>query len=265
MGGLLSYTRLRQRTGAKSGTKGAEPLAAYTGQMPTDPLSTNHLPMSDDFDRHSYENVFSRLAPLNVTYPIPWGEYVGAWIALSYRFYSCAEYSDSFTESLQTHGGTAQALERYRQERDLYNFFVSGLSAIESFYYGLFAIASMLDSNNFPIQTAAAKKSITPGRVVEKFLARFEDENVTITMQDLLNDQKYREWNDRRNILAHRITPGRRMSITVTMGTDDSDYGPLRWGEIYLDERTTPSRRRWLAETLRHLLSAADTFTATRF
>jgi hypothetical protein len=236
----------------------------YTGQMPTDPLSTNHLPMPDDFDRDSYENVFSRLAPLNLTYPIPWGEYAGAWIALSYRFYSCAEYSDSFTESLQTHGGTAQALECYRQERDLYNFFVSGLSAIESFYYGLFAVASMLDSNTFPVQTDEGKRT-KPEGVVRRFLARFPNENVTTTMQNLLADKAYKEWNDRRNILAHRNTPGRLMSIRVTMGRVDANYGPLRWGEIDLDERTTPSRRQWLAETLRDLLSAADTFTANHF
>ena len=230
--------------------------------MPTDPLSTNHLRMPADFERDSYENVHSRLSPLHASYPVRWAEYAGAWIAISNRFYSCTEYDESFTESLRTHGGTAQALERYRQERDLYNFFVSGLSAIESFYYGMFAIASMLDSNNFPVENDAYRKRIQPRHVAKKFCARFQNENITTTMQNVLADQTYEEWKDRRNLLAHRITPGRLMSVTVG-GTPE--YGPLRWGEMHLDELTTPSRRQWLAATLRDLLSAADTYTANHF
>lgn len=59
--------------------------------------------------------------------------------------------SPSRSKYMEAYGGAPPEPERYRQERDLFGFFVSGLSAIESTNYGLFAIASMLDPNRFRI------------------------------------------------------------------------------------------------------------------
>jgi len=112
--------------------------------MPTNPLSTIHLPMPDDFDLVAYERIASRIAPLHEVHPDSWPEYAGGWSAIGFRFYACAEYDESFARSFRQHGGSPPPPERYGQERDLYGFFVSGLSVIETFGYGLFAVASML-------------------------------------------------------------------------------------------------------------------------
>src|SRR5215212_7163403 len=87
---------------------------------------------------------------------------LGGWSAIGYRFYACAEYDESFSSSFRQHPGLPPALERYGQERDLYGFFVSGLSVIESFFYGLYAIASMLRSDRFSILTDDEKRKIGP-------------------------------------------------------------------------------------------------------
>jgi hypothetical protein len=47
-------------------------------------------------------------------------------------------------------------------KRDLYGFFVSGLSVIEGFCYALYAIAAMLRSDRFPITTDENKKNVHP-------------------------------------------------------------------------------------------------------
>jgi hypothetical protein len=130
--------------------------------MPTDPLSTMGLPMPDDFDISSYESIASGLAPLHSTYTVAWPDYASGWVALGYRFRACAEYDESFVESFRQHGGSLPPLERHGQERDLFGFFVCGLSVVESFCYGLFAIASMLRSDRFPIQTDDEKRRIKP-------------------------------------------------------------------------------------------------------
>jgi hypothetical protein len=96
------------------------------------------------------------------TKPIPGTEYLGAWIALSYRFLAIAGYDEAFTNSVRTHGDGPPEPERYYQEWDLYGFFVSGLSVIESFCYGLFAIALLMDATKFPTATEKAKKKINP-------------------------------------------------------------------------------------------------------
>jgi hypothetical protein len=228
--------------------------------MPTGPLSTTGLPMPEDLEISSYESIASRLAPLHSTYPVAWPEYAGGWVALGYRFRACAEYDESFVESLRQHGGYPPPAERHGQERDLYGFFVSGLSAVECFCYGLFAIASMLRSDRFPIQTDDEKRAINPQMVTDKFASVFPGEPVTQELSVLMGDQNYREWKDIRNMLAHRASPGRHHSITVPPGRDTS-----AWGNLILDEHVTADRRRWLAGTLRSLLRATATFTAPRF
>jgi hypothetical protein len=147
--------------------------------MPTNSLSTIHLPMPDDFDIASYESVASRIAPLHEVHSDSWPEYAGGWSAIGYRFYACAEYDESFGRSFLRHGGSPSSLERHGQERDLYGFFVTGLSVIESFCYGLYSIAAMLRSDRFPITTNENKKNVEPNMVAAKFASVYPQEPVT--------------------------------------------------------------------------------------
>jgi hypothetical protein len=120
--------------------------------MPTPPISTTGLRMPDDFEYEAYEAVYRRIAPLNESYSLRWPEWSGAWAGVAYRFCACAEYSEAFTRSIRRHGAApTESVERYRQERDLFGFFVNGLAAVENTCYALFAIASMLNPASFPL------------------------------------------------------------------------------------------------------------------
>ena len=141
---------------------------------------------------------------------------------------------------------------------------MSGFSVIENFCYGLYAIAAMLRSDRFPITTDDNKKNVHPKVVADKFAGVFRDEPVTQKLSALMGDQNYGTWKDMRNVLAHRASPGRHHSITLTVGRE-AEHGPSLWRNSRLDEQVTVDGRRWLASTLRSLLHTAGNFTTTRF
>ncbi len=226
--------------------------------MPTPPVSTMFLEMPNDFEHGFYNAVHSRIGPLHERYQPQWIEYVDAWCAVAYRFRACAEYDEAFTQSIQTDDAPPQP-ERYYQERDLFGFFVTGLSVIESTCYGLYAIASMLDDVYFPIKKAGHKKAISPESTANRFRTTFPTEDLSRALNRMVNSQEYEDWKEVRNILAHRGSPGR--SIRRTAGSGGT-YGDSLWlNRIPLDSSTTSSRRAWLAGTLQTIFSEADSFT----
>ena len=222
--------------------------------------SANGLRMPDDFETVSYKAVRSRIDPFNTKYPTQWPEYIGAWIAITYRFYACTEYDRAFTKSVRKYGTSLQDPERYYQERDLFGFFVNGLAAVESTYYGLFAIASMLDAVNFPIATDEEKRVITTKRTAEKFCDVFPKESISMALEDLIGEQAYKDWGEQRNILAHRQSPGR------THFVGGASHGTSLWSKgITIDASTTFTRRSWLASEMQTLLREAESFTSKYF
>jgi hypothetical protein len=135
--------------------------------------------MPDDFEYASYEAVHSRIAPLHESHQPQWIEYATAWSAVANHFRACAEYDEAFTKSIQTHGDAPRQPKRYYQERNLFGFFVTGLSAIEATCYGLFAIASMLDDVSFPIKAPKNKRAINPEKTADRFRTAFPKEDLS--------------------------------------------------------------------------------------
>src|SRR5437763_13200806 len=114
-------------------------------------LITVGLEMPQDFPTDPYNAVHDSINSWPNRPDVPWLEYALAWNAVAYRFQALADHCDTFTASVNRAGGAPSMSERYVQERELFNFFSNGLAAIESFFYGLYAIASMLDPAKFPM------------------------------------------------------------------------------------------------------------------
>jgi hypothetical protein len=154
----------------------------------------------------------------------------------------------------------------YIQQRELFGFFVVGLSTVESLCYGLFAVGSILDTQQFPIATPKDLRKINIESTTRKFVAVFPNEVVTSALQQLIDSQEFKDWSEIRHVLIHRGLPGRIIRLTVGGGKPlhgGTTWGQGAWGQgISIDENTTAFRRRWLAETVRGLLDAADTFTS---
>jgi hypothetical protein len=228
-------------------------------------IQTVGLEMPDDFPADAYEAVHRTVCARPAKSPATWREYAGAWNAVAYRFKSLADHDEAFTASIRRVSSTPLPSDRHIQERELFNFFTNGLATIESFCYGLFGIASMMDSANFPMVTFDDKKKVTPRKTAEKFATHFKGEGITAVLQRVVADPDFERWEGLRNILSHRVALGR--AITA--------FGEATWENVELkvggtpgpekmniDANTTASRRQWLAGSLRDLLAEAEAWCA---
>jgi len=223
-------------------------------------LTTIGLVMPKAFPVEPYESVHKRLVKKKDDYLKSWNQYAGAWNAVGYRFLSCTNHNRSFTESIQRAGNAPPPSERYIQERNLFGFFVSGLSTIESLLYGLYAIASIIMAEEFPIATVKDLKSINPEKTKNKFKAHFTNQSITDFLKRLIDDRNHKDWRDIRNILAHRASPGRHFSI------GGNNIGKALWiNGIPINEKTTSLRFKWLADAIINILNEIDIFTSNKF
>jgi hypothetical protein len=227
-------------------------------------LTTIGIVMPADFAVAPYEAIHARITATLPTTHRAWSHYAGGWNALAYRFRACAEHDTAFTLSLRRAGKAPRPNERYVQERELFSFFGTGLSAIESLCYSLFAIGSMLNLKEFNLIEPGHLKAINPKKTTEQFSKVFPNEAITTNLAGMISDANYEEWCDIRNILAHRSAPGRHFTRSIPPQPLDEQ---VLWGEwaIPIDETTTRTRRAWLATTLRNLLSVTDAFTTHHF
>lgn len=212
--------------------------------------------MPKDFAVEPYCAIRSLINTKINSHPDSWTQFAGSWNAVAIRFLSCVEHDVKFTESIKKAGNSPPHPERYFQERELFGFFVTGLSTIESFCYGLYAIGSILKPLDFPFQKPKDMKNVTPEDTFERFKNKYKGEKITLALNQLIDSSEYKEWKEIRNILAHRIAPGR------SFHHGGSHHGETLWIKgIQIDNNTTVSRRKWLAKTFSNILQEAKDFT----
>jgi hypothetical protein len=222
-------------------------------------LSTTGLEMPKDFNVAAYESIHGRMGA-NKARITTWDDYLGAWCALSYRYLSCAESDEVFTESIKIFGPAPPLPQRYLQERELFSFFVLGLSTIESLTYGFYAVISVLDPTKFPLNNDNDRRYIYPESTCTKLTNRFPTEPISKSLASITSSKEYDDWKNLRNMLAHRTLPGRNIRI-VPGGAPL----PALWAGIEVDVNTTALRRRWLAGKVFDLLRDIDLFISNYF
>ena len=196
-------------------------------------LSTVGLEMPDDFPSNSYEAIHTLVTARKDTYPDAWREYAGAWNAVAYRFLSCARHDEAFTDTVRRFGTSPPPPQGFTQEDELFGFFVTGLAAIESLCYGLYFVGAMTDGTNFP---AVDLRGIEPAKTVAQFSGAFPNENITTALVQLKDDKDFKDWKEIRNILGHRVSPGRRFHRG---GTQDRQTLWLKDIQIDEDRKST--------------------------
>jgi hypothetical protein len=185
-------------------------------------------------------------------------EFVAAWMALAYRLIDVADYDEDLLSALATHGAAPPVPERYQQERLLFAYFVSGLSALESFAYGVHALAALVDPTHFPFATDSEKRAINPTALRGRLYARFPNEGITAELADLVDSPEFAEWTLIRNVLVHRTAIARHHHVHLGSGGGERT---TRWGDVELTEETTSTRRGWLVAVVRGLLEEAGRFS----
>jgi len=229
-------------------------------------VSSVGLEVPDDFPQKPFDAVHARVnsSPRDA---VAMFEYGGAWNAVVYRFVSCARSAETFANSFRTAGPAPAQPERFIQEDALFGFFVNGLSVIESFFYGLYWIGSMIDTTSFPVRTGNDLRNIVVHTTVKEYIARFGTCPLTNAFSllryrnssdNVINTSSYDEWKDNRNILAHRAHPGRALHLNIGGGPQVEDF--WRGLDIQLNDQLTTTRRQWLASTLAELMNEAAIF-----
>lgn len=233
--------------------------------MPSHPPVAMSIRLPSDFPRAPFLSFYWRVQAKAQRdgYPDEWqGHFIGSWKATAYRFRACESHCRAFTRSMAAFGSAPLESEQYRQDTDLFGFFVNGLSALESLYYCLFAVGSRLSPTDFPFVTDKDLRRVEPTSVVSAFGTAYRSDALTVALQRVLAMPEYAEWKEVRNVLAHRVVPGRTIyigNVPARMPPHELRVSGLR---IPLTDQTTATRRAWLAPILTDVLLQADGFAA---
>ena len=224
------------------------------------PVSTVELELPGDFPKKHYDAVHARVTSS------PRGDeamfhYGGAWNAVRHRFVSCARSDETFANSFRTAGSMPCPPERFIQEDALFGFFVNGLSVIESFFYGLYWIGSMVDTTSFPVLTGNKLRTIMVEKTVDDYIGKFRTCPLTDAFGRLTSTDEYDKWKGIRNILAHRAHYGRSISVGSPEGVSWRRIQEAQ--DIPLTDQFTTTWRQWLASTLAELMNGAEIFVVS--
>jgi hypothetical protein len=229
------------------------------------PFAPSGIPIPHDFDEVLLSGVQSKAAS---KYEARQPELIRrlrvASMGLIYRFTACSEHDNAFTDSISKPGGDSPAMpERYIQEKNLFGFFSTGLSAIECLSFGLYAIGSIIDLTRFPAFTDRDVQNINPKSNAEKYGAAFTNDPLEIALNALIASTEYREWKKMRNVLVHQSHPGRSFSMFVT-STTSVQRDATKWAGFTIDSQLTRQRRTWLADKIKSILQETDAFLGRR-
>jgi hypothetical protein len=223
--------------------------------------------MPADFPVAAYESAYWLVdKKRQISPPETWGQYRDAWKALSYHFLSCASHDEAYTASVNQHGDGPPHPERYKQEHHLFGFFYTGLAALEALHYGMFAMGALVKPEEFLMVTPGNRRAVIPVKTFETFSTVFPAELLTLKLRALKDDPQWTTWNDTRNVLSHRMIPGRQFLLSNTESVPGGALWQIENGiGIAIDGRTTASRREWLVQHLSQILESAHTFAKDHF
>ena len=218
-------------------------------------LTSIGIEPSEGFPTQAYEIIHSILTKYKDSHFISWQQFAGSWNAVGYRYKTLTEHDEAFTNSIETFGVSVPQPQRYIQERELFGFFTVGLAIIEAFYYGQYAIGSMIKPEKIPLLSETHFEKVSPRFTAKQFQENFPDELITQRLQSILVSEKFKEWNKIRNVLIHRASPGR----AYHHGGDIHNKTMWLTG-ILIDHETTAERKKWITSVLNEVLTPTADF-----
>jgi hypothetical protein len=119
--------------------------------------------------------------------------------------------------------------ERKRKENQIFfDFFANGSSAFESFCFGSYFIAVAVGRATYDANLNL--KTIRPGKTWKLFEQFAPADDFTLRLARCLDSQDYKRLDAMRNMLVHRLVPGR--NIQASTHTDQPDVIDLaQWFE----------------------------------
>lgn len=198
-----------------------------------------------------------------------------SWQAVRFRYRLCAECCGEFRALLfePSDAWAAGSIDKeydYRVERSIYVFFVSALSVLESFAFCLYFVGNAIQPNSFP--DVGRPRKITVTAASEAFGKAFPNAAISRHLKELTQKNEYKDIEELRNVLAHRLA-GRRSSRDVGGTQTDGTYTHTHeefWHvpdfrkSLSLDEGLLQRHLNDLADLVYALALAARNFAETK-
>jgi len=225
------------------------------------------FPILDDlyqyFPKDKYEKIYIKVLQYKDNFQLQYQQFSGGWRSLVYRYLACTKHSDDYIKIIKKDRISPSYFLRYEQERELFNFFTNGLSAIETLGYMLYMICSIDKPNDFKVIKKDLWKIKLKNKseecTVGKLKTFYPEENITQELEKLINSQEYKEWVEVRNVLMHRETPPRKLRLSSKRSKiEQSD---LWFKGIEINDQTTDCRLEWLGSNLFNLIKLTFEFT----
>ena len=225
------------------------------------------FPILDDlpqyFPKDKYEKIYIKVLQYKDNFQLQYHQFTGGWKSLVYRYFACTKHGDDYIKIIKKDRISPSYFLRYEQERELFNFFTNGLSAIETLGYMLYMVCSIKKPNDFKvikkdlwkIKLKNKRKDCT----VEKLKTFYSEENITKELEKLTNSLEYKDWVEVRNVLMHRETPGRK--IMLSSKRSKIEQSDLWFKGIEINKQTTVCRLNWLELHLFKLIELTYDFT----
>lgn len=180
--------------------------ALKESNLPT--LVTTGVNVPSAFPATSYDKLHNHIVSRH-TGATGYKQYSGGWNAVSYRYAEALECAVQFEQHFLADGAAPPPLDRYKQERTLFDFYGSAVSALEACAFSIFAMASLNHSANFQLSNPADERNVTPSNLRNQLNAHFAGDQFTAVWASLLQDQRYRDLHSTRNVLTHRTAVAR--------------------------------------------------------
>jgi hypothetical protein len=194
-----------------------------------------------------------------------WAALASATNGLTYRWLALADaektFGSTFIKTAKTTG------DRYIEESALFAFFSNALSAVELSYFSIYTFAAQLEPTAFgSIRTNPTK--IKPAHVAKTFSSKWPTEALTLELSGAVASQPYKDVAELRNILSHRGTPARTISMQIVeiLGGPTPPQPPptTSWSSRTMDQNLLPAFRADIAPILGALIVAAAKSPPTR-
>lgn len=110
--------------------------------------------------------------------------------------------------------------KRQEQNQILFDFFTNALAAIESFCFGSYFVGEVLDPDSFVFGASVSSRleqlgKINPKKTLESYTAFAQNSEFTERFGDCLDSNEYKLIGMMRNLLVHRIIPGRTIRLST--------------------------------------------------
>ena len=129
------------------------------------------LNMPDEFNVMRFDEINNKSLIYQETKPNQRKSFASSWNAIGWRFLTMIECNEFCTHSIKE-SKTPIPVERYRQEKGLFEFYTCSLTIIENYFYALYCLISAKNEEIFNFNKSNLS-GINPELVTSNFEKKF--------------------------------------------------------------------------------------------